>query len=117
MTLRRKATVLSPNTTFNLAGEWDSFAVDTCSGLNNRPTDASANLNAIKLYPNPVKGDVLNVSDSENVSYRIINSLGQQVAKGTIQNGVISVSGLTSNIYMLELEMEGQTIVKRFIKE
>ncbi len=117
VTLRRKASVLSPNTTFNLAGEWDSFATDTCGGLNNRPSDASVNLNAIKLYPNPVKGDFLNVSDSENATYRILNSLGQQVARGTVENGVISVSGLTSTIYMLELEIKGQTVVKRFIKE
>lgn len=59
----------------------------------------------------------MNISDSENASYRIINTLGQQVAKGTVQNGVIAVSGLTSNLYMLELEVNGQTVVKRFIKE
>ncbi|MES2409945.1 MAG: fibronectin type III domain-containing protein [Bacteroidota bacterium] len=117
VTLRRKATVLSPNTTFNLGGEWDSFATDTCGGLNNRPSDATANPIAIKLYPNPVKGDFLYVSDSENANYRIINSLGQQIAKGAVQNGLIVVSGLTSNIYMLELEVNGQTVVKRFIKE
>jgi chitodextrinase len=117
VTLRRKAAVLSPNATFNLAGEWDSFATDTCGGLNSRPGDASANLNSIKLYPNPVKEDFLTVSDSENANYRIVNSLGQQLAKGTIQNGVIAVSGFTSGIYMLELEIKGQTVIKRFIKE
>ncbi len=117
VTLRRKASVLSPNTTFNLSGEWDSFATDTCGGLNNRPSDATANLNNIKLYPNPVKGDFLNISDSENANYRILNSLGQQIAKGTVQNGMITLPGLTSNIYMLELEIKGQTVVKRFIKE
>lgn len=117
VTLRRKAAILSPNTTFNLAGEWDSFATDTCGGLNNRPSNTSVNLNAIKLYPNPLKGDLLTVSDSENANYRIINPLGQQVAKGTIQNGVIAVSGLTLNVYLLELEIKGQSVVKRFIKE
>jgi chitodextrinase len=117
VTLRRKAAVLSPSTTFNLASEWDSYAIDTCGGLNSRPSDASANLNNIKLYPNPVKGDFLTVSDSENTNYRIVNSLGQQLAKGTIQNGVIAVSGFTSGIYLLELELKGQTVLKRFIKE
>ena len=117
VTLRRKATVLSPNATFNLAGEWDSFAIDTCGGLNNRPSDNSVNLSAIKLYPNPVKGAILNISDSENATYRIINSLGQQVANGTVQNGLISVSDLTPSVYMLELEVKGEKVVKRFIKE
>ncbi|MCF6133136.1 reprolysin-like metallopeptidase [Flavobacterium wongokense] len=117
VTLRRKTTVLSPNTTFNLAGEWDSFATDTCGGLNSRPSDASANMNNVKLYPNPVKGDYLNISDSENASYRILNALGQQIAKGTVQNGQISVSGLTTNMYLLEIEKNGQIVVKRFVKE
>jgi chitodextrinase len=117
VTLRRKATVLSPNATFNLAGEWDSFATDTCGGLNSRPSDASTNLNNIKLYPNPVKGDFLTVSGSENANYRILNYLGQQVAKGLVQNGTINVSGLNANIYMVELEVKGQSVVKRFIKE
>ncbi|MFN8274275.1 MAG: zinc-dependent metalloprotease family protein [Flavobacteriaceae bacterium] len=116
VTLRRKATVLSPNTTFNITGEWDSFATDTCGGLNNRPA-ALVDMNNIKIFPNPVQGDFLNVSEAENASYRIINSLGQEVSKGTIQNGEISVSGLTTNIYMLELESNGQTVVKRFIKK
>jgi len=117
VTLRRKASILSPNTTFNLAGEWDSFATDTCGGLNSRSNETALNPSAIKLYPNPVKGDVLNVSDSENANFRILNTLGQQVAKGTIQNGVISVAGLTSNVYLLEIEAKGQIAVKRFIKE
>ncbi len=117
VTLRRKASVLSPNTTFNLAGEWDSFATDTCSGLNNRPSGSDANLASIKLHPNPVKGDVLNVTDSENANYIIVNSLGQQVAKGIVENGTVNVSGLTPNVYLLELEMKGTTVVKRFIKE
>jgi chitodextrinase len=117
VTLRRKTTVLSPNTTFNLSGEWDSFATDTCSGLNNRPTDATANGNNIKLYPNPVKGDFFTITDAENANYRIINSLGQQIAKGTVQNGLVTVSGFTAGMYLLEMEVKGETVLKRFIKE
>jgi hypothetical protein len=117
VTLRRKATILSPNATFNLTGEWDSFATDTCGGLNNRPAAATSSLSNIKLFPNPVQGDSLNVSEAENASYRIINLLGQEVSKGTVQNGAISVSGLSANIYMLELESNGETVVKRFIKQ
>ncbi|NHM08180.1 T9SS type A sorting domain-containing protein [Flavobacterium sp. CYK-4] len=116
VTLRRKATVLSPNTTFNLTGEWDSFATNTCGGLNNRPA-AAIDTSNIKLFPNPVQGDFLNVSEAENASFRIINSLGQEVAQGTVQNGAISVSGLAANMYMLQLQVNGQIVVKRFIKE
>ncbi|WP_235922022.1 zinc-dependent metalloprotease [Flavobacterium phycosphaerae] len=118
VTLRRKATVLSPNTTFNLAGEWDSFATDTCGGLGSRPAaDTTADLNTIKMYPNPLKGDVMSLSMVTNGNYRILNSLGQQVTIGKIDNGNITVGNLTTGVYLLELTANGQTVVKRFIKQ
>ncbi|MGK4566404.1 GEVED domain-containing protein [Flavobacterium sp. 3HN19-14] len=71
-----------------------------------------------KLFPNPVKGMLLNVSDvNENATYRVVNTLGQEVGKGKIVNGTISVSDLTAGAYMLEVTSEGQTTVKRFIKQ
>jgi chitodextrinase len=118
VTLRRKATVLSPNTTFNLAAEWDSFATDTCGGLGSRPAaDTAANLNNIRMYPNPVKGDVLSLSMVTNGNYRILNSLGQQLTIGKIDNGNVLVSNLTTGIYLLEITANGQTVTKRFIKQ
>jgi len=119
VTLRRKATVLSPNTTFNLAGEWDSFATDTCGGLGSRfvTADANTNLNGIRMYPNPVKGDILSLTTITSGNYRILNSLGQEMTKGSIANGTISVATLVSGIYLLEITAEGQSVVKRFIKE
>jgi hypothetical protein len=32
-TIRRKATVTAPSTTFNKATQWDVFALDTCNNL------------------------------------------------------------------------------------
>jgi chitodextrinase len=117
VTLRRKATVLSPNTTFNLASEWDSLATDTCGGLNSRPSDATANLNDIRMYPNPLKGDILSLSVVTSGEYRILNSLGQQILSGKIDNGTVSVGTITTGVYLLELNTNGQTVIKRFIKQ
>ncbi|HEX8270932.1 MAG TPA: zinc-dependent metalloprotease family protein [Flavobacterium sp.] len=69
------------------------------------------------LYPNPVKGDVINIHGVENnATYRIINLLGQAVSAGKISNGVITAPNVGTGTYLLEIT-SGQTVaVKRFIK-
>jgi hypothetical protein len=121
VTIRRKSTITSPNTTFNLSTEWDSYAIDSCGDLGNRNTNNAKgitnNINDIKMYPNPVKGDVLNISLADNSNYRIISILGQEIAKGKIENGIISISNINKGIYLLEVSTDGKPIVKRFIKQ
>jgi len=70
-----------------------------------------------KLYPNPVKGGDLNVSGVETGTYRIINLLGQEVAKGTLEGERIQVGDVAAGTYLLEVTSENQTLVKRFIKQ
>ncbi len=71
----------------------------------------------INLYPNPVQ-DILNISSvEENATYRVLNVLGQEVAKGKIENGSISVSNINTGNYLLEVSSNGQTAIKRFIKK
>ena len=121
VTLRRKATVAAPNVTFNITGEWDSYAIDTCGGLGSRFATTNSttvtDLNTIKVYPNPVKGDVLNILEANDTNYRILNLLGQEVSKGKIENEMISVSSLTANMYLLEVSTNNKTVIKRFIKQ
>jgi len=72
-----------------------------------------------KLYPNPVKGDIIYFSGMENnnSSYRIFNQMGQQVASGNVDNNTINVSNLMSAIYIIEVT-DGKSVgTKRFIKE
>lgn len=121
VTIRRKSTITSPNTTFNLSTEWDSYAIDSCGDLGSRNTNNAKgitnNINDIKMYPNPVKGDVLNISSADNSNYRIISILGQEIAKGKIENGIISISNITTGIYLLEISTDEKPIIKRFIKQ
>jgi chitodextrinase len=73
---------------------------------------------AIVLYPNPLKGDVLNISGAENnADYRILNMLGQEVNSGKIKNNAILVSNVSTGTYLLEIASSNGTMVKRFIKE
>nr|WP_284698697.1 GEVED domain-containing protein [Flavobacterium lacisediminis] len=72
-----------------------------------------------KLYPNPVKGDMINFSEMENTatSYRIYNQMGQQVANGYIENNSVNVGSLMPAIYIIEVA-DGKSVgTKRFIKE
>lgn len=72
----------------------------------------------IKIYPNPVLGDIINITAvEENTPYRIINMQGQEVGAGTVKNGIISVTKLSQGTYSVELVHKGQRIVKRFIKQ
>jgi chitodextrinase len=119
VTLRRKATVTAPNTTFNITGEWDSFAIDTCGGLGNRfATEENGNTTLdFVLYPNPIKGDQFQLSLPDGVAYRVVNSLGQEITNGVLQNGIVSVAHLTSGIYLLEVTSNGKSVTKRFVKQ
>jgi chitodextrinase len=87
--------------------------VATAKGILN-PTPSAA----IALYPNPLKGAVLNISGAENnAAYRILNLLGQEVAKGQIDNNVILVSNVSTGTYLLAIATSNGTVIKRFIKE
>jgi Metallo-peptidase family M12B Reprolysin-like/GEVED domain/Bacterial surface protein, Ig-like domain/MAM domain, meprin/A5/mu/Secretion system C-terminal sorting domain len=72
----------------------------------------------IKLYPNPVKGNFLNIRTSfSNISYEVYNMLGQMVAKGKVVNKQIDVSELESAVYQIKFNADSRRITKRFIKE
>ncbi len=77
-----------------------------------------ANVKDITLYPNPVKGDLLNVkSDYSNLNYEIYNMVGQLVGKGIVKNDAINISELDGAIYQIIFTLEDETLTKRFIKQ
>ncbi len=56
------------------------------------------------VYPNPVIGSTLFISNADDAPYEIINSMGQVVQRGTIENSSIDVSALPSGLYILKTE-------------
>ncbi|MCR9182322.1 MAG: GEVED domain-containing protein [Flavobacteriaceae bacterium] len=71
------------------------------------------------IYPNPVKGSVLNLQLKEAVGteLKVLNVLGQIVAIQAFDT-TLNVSQLNSGVYFVEVKTEdGQTFRKRFIKE
>jgi hypothetical protein len=70
------------------------------------------------LYPNPVKGDILNIANLEGeASFRIFNLMGQELGKGKIENNNVFVGSLKAGTYLIEISNGTATTTKRFVKE
>ena len=72
----------------------------------------------VLVYPNPVEGNLLTVSESAAAAnYRIYTVLGQVVAEGKVENNAVYVGNITAGTYLIEFVMNDQTVVKRVIKK
>jgi chitodextrinase len=92
-----------------------NLSTGTAKDVTSRP---ETDFKDITLFPNPVKGDVLNVKSTyTDMSYEIYNLVGQLVAKGNVKNDVIDISSLDGAIYQIRFTTEGETLIKRFIKQ
>jgi chitodextrinase len=99
-------------------GQVEDYTVNLVSSVVRENVSTSNALLQINLYPNPVIGDILNLSSLQgDATYRVVNLLGQEVSRGKVSNGAVSVSNLKSGNYLLEVNSNEQTVVKRFVKE
>jgi chitodextrinase len=79
---------------------------------------SSNNAISFTLYPNPVKGDMLNIANLSTPStFKIYNMMGQELGKGKIENEAIYVGSLSPGAYLIEVSNESGATAKRFIKE
>ncbi|MBE8727533.1 M4 family metallopeptidase [Flavobacterium hungaricum] len=75
-----------------------------------------AETESFALYPNPVQSELnISISEINGYSYKIINTLGQQLGSGQI-SGPIDVSNLSTGIYLIELNNGAKKIIKKFAK-
>ncbi len=96
-------------------GQVEDYTINIASTA--RETENEVASLDISLYPNPVSGAVLNISANDEATYKIYSVLGQQMAQGKVDNGMIPVSQIQAGTYLIELTSKGQTVVKRFIKQ
>ena len=96
-------------------GQVEDYTINVTSAAKETATTNSL---TFSLYPNPVKGDVLNISNIEEAAtYRIFNTFGQNLGTGTIENNAINIGELATGTYMIEVTTANGTSMKRFIKQ
>lgn len=122
VTLRRKSTVTSPTTTFNLSAQWDSYTTDTCNNLASKKAPIEEDVvevsDAIVVFPNPSDGNFnVGLGNSDTLySIEIISFAGQKVfEKQNTTDSAISVSHLAKGIYVVVITTDSKTLIKKII--
>ena len=120
MTLRRKANVTEPNTTYT-ESEWDEFQQGTVDGIGYHGDTASADdylMDAITFYPNPTNGNTIYIKTRDNTDVRIYNVLGKLVKSAEITelNNNIDISNLSKGIYIIKMSVDKKSVTKKLIK-
>ncbi|MDQ0783306.1 GEVED domain-containing protein [Chryseobacterium sp. W4I1] len=71
----------------------------------------------ILIYPNPVSSVLYVKNISKKAKYKIYNSAGQIIGEGILLNNQINVSKLINGVYVIDIDDNGKTVQKKFIKE
>ncbi|SCY60014.1 reprolysin-like metallopeptidase [Flavobacterium caeni] len=98
-------------------GQVEDYTVNIVSAAREAEETAPVAQLKMTVYPNPVQSDVLYVSDVDQATFRIFNLMGQEVAKGTVENGAVSVANVKPGTYLLEVTANGQVAAKRFVRQ
>lgn len=120
-TLRRKSSILSPNTTFDKAVEWDSFVANTCGDLGIHNFIPLSNIdfseNDFKIYPNPSNGNFkIDFNSNGDYSIEIFSLVGQKVfEEKETDKSSISVSHLQTGMYLVKITKDNKSIVKKIV--
>ncbi|WP_309642167.1 reprolysin-like metallopeptidase [Flavobacterium sp.] len=98
-------------------GQVEDYTVNITAAARIDETTSPARI-SFNLYPNPVKGEILNIANLESPStYRIYNMMGQELGTGKIENDAIYVGNLTTGTFLIEISNGTSSATKRFIKE
>jgi len=122
VTLRRKSTVTSPNTSFNISTEWDSYSSDTCADLGSKLLDSSTKTEIVgessdvKIYPNPSNGNFFINNSNKEYSVEIYNIIGQKVYERKNTNSeTLSISQFDKGVYFIKIIDASKSTTKKII--
>lgn len=71
----------------------------------------------ILIYPNPVSSILYVKNISKKAKYKIYNAAGQVIVEGILLNNEINVTKLINGVYVIDIDDNGNTAQKKFIKE
>ena len=120
MTLRRKLTITTPNTTYT-ASEWDEYDANTFDGIGSYNATASIESVAFKnfkMYPNPTNGNTVYFKVDAKTKIKAYNVLGKLVQTAIIDslNKSMDITRLAKGIYILRIQTENEFITQKLIK-
>lgn len=71
----------------------------------------------LKLYPNPLSGNVLNVTSNSSAdkTIAVYDVLGKNVLNAKVTNETVNVSGLNSGVYIVKITEEGKTATRKLV--
>ena len=120
VTLRRKSTISSPSTTYDII-EWDSYAANTFDDIGSHTSTLSTSaiaFESFKMFPNPTNGNRVYFSATEDAIVRLYTVLGKLVhsSKVTKAKNSIDISKLATGMYLLKIKSGAQLISKKLIK-
>lgn len=121
VTLIRKPTVEFPTTTFD-SNEWNTAAQDDCSNLGSHNQTLTIEDNTdygTLFYPNPLKGNSLNIITNKSLNMEIFNVLGKRILFDSVNSNkqTINVSSLKRGIYLIKLSNRNEAITKKLIRQ
>lgn len=101
---------------------WDGdIAIDDIAITENLLSSTSNKILGIKIYPNPVSNEILNVKTNNlgktTLNYEIANLLGQNILKGQLTKNQINIGDLASGTYFLILRQDNKKMIKKFVKQ
>ena len=76
-----------------------------------------ANTTTFSLYPNPTSTGFVNIKTSNNeaISVSVYNVLGKQVINTTLNNTPLNVSSLNAGVYIVNINLNGNTTTKKLV--
>ena len=120
ITLRRKATISSPNTTYDI-NEWDSFAANTFDGIGTHSSTLRIENNSLEtftMYPNPNNSSTLFFHTTKDIQVSVYSVLGKLIKTENVSTNrnSINISTLSKGIYLLKITSENKFITQKFIR-
>jgi predicted extracellular nuclease len=121
-TIRRKATVTSPTTTFNKTTQWDSYTSDTCNNLGSRivakesKTETVLDIDAIVIYPNPSHGTFSVNNSNKMYSIEIYSIIGQKIySEENSTKSEITLPNIAKGTYLVRISIDSDSVIKKLI--
>ncbi|MQP25224.1 T9SS type A sorting domain-containing protein [Flavobacterium sp. LMO8] len=107
---------------FNAEGSGGTFSIDNVAFSGNVDVLSSSsfnNIEGLKMYPNPLKGNTLLLTSTANneMSVQIFDVLGKNVLNSEVTNNTVNVSSLTTGVYIVKITEDGKTATRKLVIE